>query len=331
MTMLIKLALAILIVWLLLKHADIKKEHFANLNLWFLLPAFAAVLLQNLLTGVRWWALMRSVGIKTSVWAAVSLTMQGLFYTLFIPGGTVSGDVVKAALIAGNTGHGHKFDAAFSVLIDRICGLCGLFVLSWSAALLALLLDWQYSSAFRDFMLVIVIASPLFLLCAWAGFRCDLLLKIPLLRRLYDFSNRLSKGAIGRIEEAMSAYRPAGKIVTGWILISGLIAFPLIALAVWFIAAAALGWQDASQVDSIIGSLLSGSIGELAGILPLTPGGIGVRDAAFLEIFKACGLPSASAAVIPIVFTTLFVLASSTGAIFALYMLLAGKNHPGKK
>ena len=113
--MLIKLAIAVLIIWVLLAKANISKESFADLDLRWIGAAFAAILLQNLLTGVRWWFLMRSIGGKSTLFEAVSLTMQGLFFTLFIPGGAVSGDVVKAALIAGNTANGGKFAAVFSV------------------------------------------------------------------------------------------------------------------------------------------------------------------------------------------------------------------------
>ncbi|MBE6366432.1 MAG: flippase-like domain-containing protein [Lentisphaerae bacterium] len=329
--MLIKAALAVGIIVILLRHSGVKSENFTGLRPVWLVAAFAAVLAQNLLTGIRWWYLLRAAGVKVSLFDAVSLTMQGLFFTLFIPGGSVSGDVVKGALIAGKTGEGHKFDAVFSILIDRLCGLCGLFILSLLAALLALLQPVKWPEFFADMLYVVVAAAPVFLLCFVAAFRCDIILKVAFFKKLYDLANRLTRGGISRIEQALAAYRPAWKTVVAWTLLSGFAAFPLIVLAVWLIAVAALGISGSCDSGVVIGSLLSGSIGELAGILPLTPGGIGVRDAVFVEIFKACGLPGAASAVIPIVFTTLFVLASSTGALFALYMLWAGKKHPGKK
>lgn len=321
-SMALKLALAAVILLVLIGKADIKIENFAGLDMRWIAAALLAILLQNFLTAVRWWYLMRSVGVKASLFEALSLTMQGLFYTLFIPGGSVSGDVVKAALMAGKSADGSKFAAAFSVLIDRVCGLCGLLLLSFIAASAVLLLDIAGNGLFKTLLTATAIIAPCALICAVMAFRCDVILKIKLFKKLYDFLDKISKGAIGRIENALAAYRPAWKTVLAWTLISGLIAFPLIALAVWFIAAACPdsgGWSSGSCVA---GALLSGSIGELAGILPLTPGGIGVRDAVFVEIFKACGLPGGVATQIPVLFTTLFVLASSTGAFFALYMLI---------
>ena len=137
--LLIKLALAGGIISLLIRHSEVKKENFTGLTWYWTIMAFAAVLTQNLLTGVRWWYLLRATGVEVKLHEAVSLTMQGLFFTLFIPGGSVSGDVVKGALIASRTGDGHKFDAVFSIIMDRVCGLCGLFMLSWIAAIFALI------------------------------------------------------------------------------------------------------------------------------------------------------------------------------------------------
>ena len=51
--MLIKLAIAVLIIWVLLAKANISKESFADLDLRWIGAAFAAILLQNLLTGVN--------------------------------------------------------------------------------------------------------------------------------------------------------------------------------------------------------------------------------------------------------------------------------------
>ena len=203
-------------------------------------------------------------------------------------------------------------------------------MLSWVTAIVAWCSGIGKSEIFIHTLRVILLVSPLAVLGCIMAFRCDIILKVKIFRKLYEWLDRLSHGAVRRIEEALAAYRPKWQVVLLWTLLSGFLAFPLIVLSVWFIAIAALGWSTGSAPGSLIGSLLSGSIGELAGILPLTPGGIGVRDAVFAEIFKFCGLPGDTAMVIPVVFTTLFVLASSTGALFALHMLLTGKKRSHK-
>ena len=320
--MLLKFAVAVLIVWLLLRKADVRKEDFLGVSLRWIAAAFAVIFLQSLLTAVRWLYLMRAVNCKVTLFEAVSLTMQGLFFTLFIPGGAVSGDVCKAALIAGKTADGGKFQAAFSVLIDRVCGLCGLLIISFCSALAAMILLPEAAPWFRKLMATALIAIPLLLLCALMAFRCDLILKIAFFKKLYDWSNKITRGAVARIEEALAAYRPAWKSVLGCTLFSAFVTFPLVALSVWLICIGLPGCDAWNNLYCAVGSMLSGSLGELAGILPLTPGGIGVRDAAFVEIFKGCGMSEAVSTQIPLLFTTLFMLTNSLGGLFALYMLL---------
>ena len=230
--MLLKLLIAALIIALLIKNAGIRKENFYGLNMRWIAAAWAVILMQNILTGIRWLALMRSIGLRVTLFDGISLTMQGLFYTLFIPGGSVSGDVIKAALIAAKTPDGGKFDAVFSVLIDRVCGLCGLFLLTLIAAVVTLVLPVELGEMLHQLLWLTVIIAPLALLAAVAAFRCDLILRIPLIKKLYDLCDRISKGALSRVEAALAAYRPAWKTVLSWTLISGLIAFPLIALSV---------------------------------------------------------------------------------------------------
>ncbi len=318
--MLFKLAVAAGIIAILVSKANIKLENFAELRWGWIVAALAAILAQNVLTGLRWWALMRGVGIRVRRFDAVSLTMQGLFFTLFIPGGSVSGDVVKAGLIAKNMEHGAKFNAVFSILVDRICGLCGLLLLAFFTSAYAFFHAESFSPMLQKILLAVLIACPAALLCALAAFRCDLILKVSLFRKLYAWADRLTHGAVSKIEAALAAYRSAWKTVLWWAVISGGIAFPLIAFSVWLIALAVL--QGIGSSAAAVGSLLAGSIGELVGILPLTPGGIGVRDMVFMEIFKAYGFDAEQSTMIPVVFTTLFILASSTGALFCLWSLL---------
>jgi len=326
LVMALKLLLAGAIISIVIFRGGVQKEQFSDLAWGWLLAAFAVILLQHVLTGIRWWLLLRLIGIGTKLTEAVSLTLQGLFYTLFIPGGSVSGDVVKAALISSRAGEGNRFAAVFSVLIDRVCGLCGLLILSLIAAVTALACNLSSSQWFRHLLMMIVVVSPLGLLAALMAFRCDIVLKIRFLKACFDLLDRISRGGFSRIEAALAAYRPAWTSVLECVLLSGFVAFPLFALAAFLIGSACLAGEGAYLMNNIVGSLLSGSIGELAATLPLTPGGLGVRDAAYCEILKACSIPAAQAAVIPVVFSAIYVAASAVGIVFALHTILLAKS-----
>ncbi len=77
--------------------------------------------------GVRWWLLLRARGLPCSLWNAFRLSMVGCFFNYCMPG-TTGGDLVKAYYAA--KGSDRKADAVISVVVDRVIGLLGLFVVA---------------------------------------------------------------------------------------------------------------------------------------------------------------------------------------------------------
>lgn len=75
----------------------------------------------------RWWMLMRVRKIPCSYSKACRLAMVGCFFNYCMPG-TTGGDLVKAYYAA--KGSDRKTDAVISVVVDRILGLLGLFIVA---------------------------------------------------------------------------------------------------------------------------------------------------------------------------------------------------------
>jgi glycosyltransferase 2 family protein len=91
-----------------------------------------------IITYVRWYLLVRVIEPKFTLRATLLLGFIGYVWNLVIPG-AVGGDFIKAAYLVRM--HIKKTQAIASMLIDRILGLLGLFVLaaiaggvSWSVA-----------------------------------------------------------------------------------------------------------------------------------------------------------------------------------------------------
>ena len=83
--MLLKIALAVLIIAVLIKQGNLKWNLPADFN-WFYLAVAAVVLLtQNVLVALRWWWILRAMNIKIAFFTVLSLSMQGLFFMLFVP------------------------------------------------------------------------------------------------------------------------------------------------------------------------------------------------------------------------------------------------------
>ena len=83
--------------------------------------------LSQLLIGVRWWLLLRTQGIFISYWTAVRLYLLGWFYNNVMPS-SVGGDLVRLWYVTKHTDK--KFEAALSVLVDRMIGLVSTLIIA---------------------------------------------------------------------------------------------------------------------------------------------------------------------------------------------------------
>lgn len=59
----------------------------------------------------RWHRLTRILQVKLSGFEALSLTMQGYFFSLVIPGGAIGGDVVKMGVLTKRSRAGREWRA----------------------------------------------------------------------------------------------------------------------------------------------------------------------------------------------------------------------------
>ena len=129
--MLIKFGIAGAVIYLLFRGDSGRiVESLRRFDFLWLLPAVFFYALHMIVVAWRWRRLVKMTGIEMSFSAAVSLTLQGNFFSLVIPGGAIGGDVVKMAAVSRRLGDGARTEGAFSVLMDRIIGMLALFVLA---------------------------------------------------------------------------------------------------------------------------------------------------------------------------------------------------------
>ena len=89
--------------------------------------ALAVFILSQIIIGLRWWILLRTQQIFIPFWAAVRLYFLGWFYNIIMPG-SVGGDLVRLWYVTKHTEK--KFEAALSVLVDRIIGLISTLIIA---------------------------------------------------------------------------------------------------------------------------------------------------------------------------------------------------------
>ena len=114
-----------LVIW---QNREKIREVFSRpLDLKLLVLALAVYLTGMFGTFVRWFFLVRVIEPKFKFSATVLLGLIGMVFNLVIPG-AVGGDLIKAAYLARM--RIRKTQAIASMVIDRILGLLGLFILA---------------------------------------------------------------------------------------------------------------------------------------------------------------------------------------------------------
>jgi glycosyltransferase 2 family protein len=178
------------------------------------LEAFAVYLVAMVLTFLRWHRLVQVVEPSFRLSPAVLLGFIGSLYNLVIPG-AVGGDLIKAAYLA-------KMDVKrtqviASLIIDRVIGLLGLFILAGTAGAAA----WHHSGgAVRRLILVVWAAVALAFLGLAVIFNQD-----ALTRRFPKFVAGRGRLAtiLGELSVMASTYRRRLGLVVGALGLSSLI------------------------------------------------------------------------------------------------------------
>lgn len=141
----LQLALTIGIVWWVFRDSAKRAEIAATLaraDARWLLAGLLGYGFVELIATLRWQLLLRVQDIQLSFRRVFALTMVGVFFNFFIPGGT-GGDAVKIFYLVKET-PGRRGKALLSVLVDRLIGLLALIV--FAGLLIAWKWHWLFSA-----------------------------------------------------------------------------------------------------------------------------------------------------------------------------------------
>ncbi|MBI3929556.1 MAG: flippase-like domain-containing protein [Armatimonadetes bacterium] len=292
----------------------------------FLLSAFGLIGLNALIGTYRWQKLLEVQGIVLPFRVVLRLTMIGQFFNLVIPGG-VGGDLVKMAYV-GTEAPKRTTEAVLTIMLDRILGLSGLFVVALVSVLFSLPFLAAASTTLQLAVGVVALAS-----LAGAGVICVLLFhrqlrRLPGLRHLAGWAlETLPSPVVDTLRRAMTAvdlYRShRGAIFLGLFL--SCIVHTLIALAV-----ACIGAGFHAQGLRLWDYFLATQVANTIASIPITPGGLGGRDLVLNLFFLAAGAQAAQAGVIPPFLSVLLIFWSLVGGLFFLFerSQLAGAGAP---
>ena len=277
-----------------------------NVQMGGVLVALVLFQLGIVVRSLRWWLLLRSHSETIPFMSLIRLYYVGMFFNLFLPTG-FGGDVVRAAELGT---HIDRATAAATVLLDRMLGLMGLFVIALVAAPFAI------GTVPQGIITPALTASIIGLI---GGL---LVIQGRIFGAILQFINRLLgrfeliARIIGAFETFNNAIARVGKDpVRLWGSFVVSMGFNVILIIIHIMVSNALGLDVPAIGYALIVSLTS--------ILLLVPsiGGVGVREASTVGMLKFFTDSPASAA-LAVLILLLNVLAGVVGwVLYVIYSL----------
>lgn len=242
----------------------------------FLLLAFLCLLATIPMGAWRWWLLLRGLQFKVAFTWAQNITFISLFFHTFLPGAQ-GGDLMRVAMAYRASG-GEFSRVMFSVVVDRLTGLTALLVLGLTTLPL---LPSAYSHRLIWVAIIAVAAGAagIFLGLRFSG------TVIRLVGQLPAPVGPAAANVIGEFAVALQAYAAQPLLIVGAVLIS-IVQYGLVLAALML-----LGKAMEFGGLSFSGYVIAGAWSLVANGLPITPGGIGVGEAAFGQVAAALASP----------------------------------------
>ena len=262
----VRLGVCVLALWWVLEHlawAGILAA-WRGSDKHLLAVAFVVFLPAPVIQAARFEWMLRAQGIAISLWQSLKLSYTGAFFNLFVPAGSVGGDVVKAYYAAQHTSL--KTEAVAGVLLDRVLGLAGFLL--FGAVGFAIKLDERTHD-------VGWLIGGMLVCLAFAGVL---------------IVSRSARGALG-VERMASHFpfadkvkrlcRAALRLRECWSLSIAAVIATLVSqvfiLGAFSVAAIALGMRG-----DVVAYFACLSVSLVVAAIPISPGGLGTMEAAMM-------------------------------------------------
>lgn len=238
--------------------------------------ALALTLVGIVLSTIRWRQVLRALGLPTQVWPLLSHSLAGLFVGNFLPS-TIGGDVLRVSRLSA--ANGDRPDTFASVVLERLTGWLVLPVLTIVAMVVnpglgrlgtasAVAIAISVATLVLLAAVVVAVASP-------------------------RLGGRIV-GTAGWQRAAAAVHVGLGQlrrhpVAAATVLAAGF-AYQVVVVLTGLLAAQALGLDI-----SLTAALAFMPAVAIAQVLPISLGGLGVREGAFVLFLGPLGVPAASA------------------------------------
>lgn len=220
---------------------------------------------------IKWQLLLNAQGVLVGIVPLMRWYLAGAFTGSFLPS-DVGGDLGRG-MLAGRV-IANKSALWSSIALERLTGLAGMLVLAGGTlALSPALLGWPPLAPLAAFVALVVgtvILGTLLVRSASPGW-------LPL---------RFSR-ALAQLRAALAGYGRKPQVITICLALS-LLYHTLTVLSTWFVLLSL-------APGTAIGPALVAPLVSLIGVLPLTPGGLGVREGVQAVLLQRAGVDGAMA------------------------------------
>jgi uncharacterized membrane protein YbhN (UPF0104 family) len=233
----------------------------------FILIAMLIMVASVVLRAYRWQILLQALKIQVPLGRLVHLYFVGAFFNIFLPTG-LGGDAVRMAELARTTGKGPE--AVGTTLVDRATGLWVLFVLALVA------LPFTYTLLPAGWAPIILIGALAGVIGGWVVMASPV---IPWLGKKIRLPGQ------EKFERFYRSVSQLGYPALGKACLVSLI-FDLMLIAFNMLIAYGLHVEQPLGIFMLFTPVISFSLA-----LPVSVGGLGVREQTYVSLFSAVGVP----------------------------------------
>lgn len=275
LSVILRIGMSIFLLSFLFKQVDKKSllVIIKSVNKPPLCLGFAIFFLNYLLCFIRWQMLLKAANINLSVKRLVISYSGGLFFNLFLPS-SIGGDMVRSIDLAVHTKKPHEVVA--SVLLDRLSGYAGLVTL----ALIALSFGWKLLAdktvLFSVAILFTVLITVLLLLF-------NKFFYSSINRFLGSSSSNKIKKSIRILQQQIYLFKGRKRVILDNLLVSFVVQI-VSPICLYFIALS-LG----ININIIYFFVFLPIISAIT-LLPVSIGGLGLRETAAIFFFAKVGV-----------------------------------------
>lgn len=282
-----------------------------NLNMWYLAAAFFVHITVFIIMSIRWWLILNASGQRINYRKIYSAYYLGLFCNNFLPT-TVGGDVIRIAKL--KTEGLDLGQLIFSTISDRFVGLFAVILLGITGINLSGTIAKNLGS---DTLTAVYIASFIILLTLAATLNSKL--RETLFNFFIDkirFWSKLSN-FITYCNRSIESLKNNTVLLKAVML--ALMSQFLIVLTYYLIARSLhidLGFMEYVLIVSVV---------TLFSSLPVTIGGLGLRESVIVFLFATLGVSTANAVSISLLYLAILVAITLPGGL----LLFSGRKADG--